>query len=56
MNSAPVAARIDAHRAPDPVPDEEPMPDPFEDIPPHHPVHTPMNDDPLPDHNPSIFH
>jgi hypothetical protein len=48
------AARIEAHRAPDPVPVEEPAPEPF-DIPhPHHPpVQVPQHDDPVPDHKPS---
>jgi hypothetical protein len=49
------AIPLHAHRAPDPVPDEEPNPDPFEPSDPHQaPIRTPMNDEPVPDHNPSI--
>jgi hypothetical protein len=46
---------VEAHRAPDPEPIEEPGPEPF-DIPhPHHPpVHTPQNDEEVPDPNPSV--
>jgi hypothetical protein len=46
---------VEAHRAPDPVPIEEPVPEPF-DIPhPNHPpVQTPQQDDGVPDHNPSV--
>jgi hypothetical protein len=45
-----------AHRAPDPLPIEEPPPDPFDSPEPHHPpIHTPQNEDPVPDHNPSVF-
>ena len=49
---------IEAHRAPDPVPVEEPAPEPFDNPHPHHPpVHPPSGDDePVPDHNPSILH
>jgi hypothetical protein len=44
-----------AHRAPDPAPGEEPIPDPFEPSEPHQPpIRTPQNDEPVPDHNPSI--
>jgi hypothetical protein len=48
---------INAHRAPDPVPVEEPAPEPFDNPHPHHPpVHPPSGDDePVPDHNPSIL-
>jgi hypothetical protein len=46
---------IDAHRAPDPAPAEEPPTDPFEPADPHQPpIRTPMNDEPVPDHNPSV--
>jgi hypothetical protein len=45
-----------AHRAPDPVPGEEPLPDPFEPAEPHHaPIRTPQNDEPPTDPNPSVF-
>jgi len=47
---------IEAHRAPDPAPTEEPPTDPFEPADPHQPpIRTPMNDEPLPDPNPSIL-
>jgi len=39
--------KIDAHRAPDPAPVDEPVPEP-----PHQPHPVPQ-DDPVPDHNPS---
>lgn len=39
---------IHAHRAPDPTPVDQPVPEP----PPHQP-HPVPNDDPVPDHNPS---
>jgi hypothetical protein len=43
------------HRAPDPVPADEPQPEPFDAPHPHHvPVHTPASEDPVPDHNPSL--
>jgi hypothetical protein len=46
---------VEAHRAPDPVPVEEPSPEPFDNPHPHHPpVQTPQNDDEVPDHNPSV--
>ena len=55
VSSATYAIPMHAHRAPDPVPDEEPIPDPFEPSEPHQaPIRTPMNDEPVPDHNPSI--
>ena len=42
------------HRAPDPVPIEEPLPDPFDSPHPHHPpVHHPNDEDPVPDPKPS---
>jgi hypothetical protein len=44
-----------AHRAPDPVPSEEPVPDPFEPSDPHQPpIRTPQNDEPVTDPNPSV--
>jgi hypothetical protein len=47
---------IEAHRAPDPAPAEEPAPEPSDLPHPHHPpVHTPQEEEPVPDHNPSIF-
>jgi hypothetical protein len=50
---------VEAHRAPDPVPVEDPAPDQFDTPHPHHPpVHTPQTDDeepPVPDPNPSMF-
>jgi hypothetical protein len=50
-----LSADIYAHRAPDPVPSEEPPPDPFEGTDPHQaPIRTPLNDEPVPDHNPSV--
>jgi hypothetical protein len=46
--------RIDAHRAPDQPPVEEPAPEPSELPHPHHPpVQLPRNDEPVPDRNPS---
>lgn len=49
------AMPVRAHRAPDPVPLEEPPADPFEPADPHQsPIRTPQNEDPVPDHNPSI--
>jgi hypothetical protein len=46
-----------AHRAPDPMPIEEPPADPFDSSEPHHPpIHTPQNEDPVPDPKPSMFH
>lgn len=49
------AIAIEAHRAPDPVPVEEPAEDPFEPADPHQPaIRTPMNDEPpVTDPNPS---
>jgi hypothetical protein len=48
---------IEAHRAPDPAPLEEPPTDPFEGTDPHQPpIRTPLNDEPVTDPNPSIFH
>jgi hypothetical protein len=50
------AQPIEAHRAPDPVPIEEPVPETFENPHPHHPpVHTPQTEEPVPDPNPSVF-
>lgn len=47
---------IEAHRAPDPVPAEEPSPEPFDNPHPHHPpVRLPEDEDPVPDHNPTVF-
>ncbi len=46
---------IEAHRAPDPAPIEDPSPEPFPSPHPHHPpVPLPQQDDPVPDHNPSL--
>jgi len=46
---------IQAHRAPDPAPNEEPPSDPFEGTDPHQPpIRTPLNDEPPIDPNPSI--
>lgn len=46
---------IEAHRAPDPVPVDEPIPEPFDNPHPHHPpVKTPSRDDQVPDPKPSI--
>jgi hypothetical protein len=43
------------HRAPDPVPIEEPQPEPFDAPHPHHtPIHTPQTEDPVPDPKPSV--
>ena len=49
---------VQAHRAPDPVPIEEPAPEPFEAPHPHHQPghHTPANEDPVPDPKPSVLH
>lgn len=53
--SAPHAMPVLAHRAPDPAPGEDPIPDPFEPSDPHQPpIRTPQNDEQIPDHNPSI--
>ncbi|MFL6672183.1 MAG: hypothetical protein ACJ8LG_02690 [Massilia sp.] len=49
---------IEAHRAPDPVPVEDPTPEPFDNPHPHHPpVHVPQGDDEpqFPDPNPQAF-
>ncbi|WP_377703080.1 hypothetical protein [Pseudoduganella sp. UC29_71] len=43
---------IQAHRAPDPVPVDDPMPEPVPAHP-HHPNPPVPQDDPVPDHNPS---
>lgn len=49
------AVTIHAHRAPDPVPVEEPAREPFDTPDPHQPpIRTPMNDEPDTDPNPSI--
>jgi hypothetical protein len=47
---------VEAHRAPDPEPIEEPSPDSFDNPHPHHPpVQVPGDDEQVPpDHNPSI--
>jgi hypothetical protein len=46
---------LEAHRAPDPAPIEEPPKEPFETPDPHQPpIRTPMNDEPPTDPNPSI--
>jgi hypothetical protein len=42
------SAAIHAHRAPDPAPVDDPVPEP----PPHQPHPVPQ-DDPVPDHNPA---
>ena len=50
---------VEAHRAPDPAPIEEPAPEPFDAPHPHHQPghpHTPQNEDPVPDHKPSVLH
>jgi hypothetical protein len=50
-----ISTSIHAHRAPDPVPFEEPPADPFENFDPHQPpIRTPNNDEPPVDPNPSI--
>jgi hypothetical protein len=47
---------IEAHRAPDPAPLDEPPADPFEGTDPHQPpIRTPLNDEPITDPNPSVF-
>ena len=53
-----IPAAIEAHRAPEPPgPVDEPTPEPFDNPHPHHPpVHTPQDDEQVPDHNPSAFH
>jgi hypothetical protein len=49
----PIPVRL--HRAPDPVPADDPLPEPFDVPHPHHvPVHTPSNEDPVPDPKPSL--
>ena len=48
--------RREAHRAPDPVPVEEPPAEPFDTADPHQPpIRTPQNDEPPVDPNPSAF-
>ena len=43
------------HRAPDPAPIEDPLPEPFDNPHPHHPpVNRPNDDEPVPDHKPSL--
>jgi hypothetical protein len=55
MQALPDAAwRIDAHRAPDPAPIEEPSPEPFPNPHPHHPPIPAPQQDPVPDHKPSL--
>jgi len=51
-----IQATIQAHRAPDPSPTEEPPSDPFEGSDPHQPpIRTPLNDEPpVTDPNPSV--
>ena len=46
---------IELHRAPDPVPVDDPMPVPFDTPHPHHtPGHMPRDDDPVPDPKPEV--
>lgn len=46
---------IHAHRAPDPVPNDDTPAEPFESPDPHQPpIRTPLNDEPVPDPNPSV--
>jgi hypothetical protein len=48
-------ASIEAHRAPDPAPIEEPPKEPFDSPDPHQPpIRTPTNDEPDTDPNPSV--
>ncbi len=49
-------AQYDFHRAPDPVPVDDPAQDPFDNPHPGHPpVHLPnQDDDPVPDHKPML--
>jgi len=50
-----ILATIQAHRAPDPLPSEEPPLDPFDGSDPHQPpIRTTLNDEPPIDPNPSI--
>ncbi|RZA34018.1 MAG: hypothetical protein EOP92_17845 [Lysobacteraceae bacterium] len=60
MNAVlPAAFPIRAHRAPDPLPIEEPAPEPFDAPHPHHQPghsHTPQHEEPVPDPKPSVFH
>jgi len=52
----PARAPLHAHRAPDPAPAEDPMPEPFDTPHPHHqPVHLPGDEEPVPDPKPSLF-
>ncbi|MFL6657861.1 MAG: hypothetical protein ACJ8GW_07320 [Massilia sp.] len=47
-------APCELHRAPDPVPVDEPAPLPFDNPHPHHlPVQHPNQDEPIPDPKPS---
>lgn len=60
MNAEPFAHfPLTAHRAPDPAPIEEPASEPFDTPHPHHQpghTHTPQGDEePVPDHKPSLF-
>ena len=52
-----IQATIQAHRAPDPSPTEEPPTDPFEGSDPHKPpIRTPLNDEPpVTDPHPSVL-
>ena len=44
---------VHAHRAPDPVPVDDPMPLPA-DHPHHGPAHMPSDEEPIPDPNPQV--
>jgi hypothetical protein len=51
-----IHAAIQAHRAPDPLPTDEPPADPFEGHDPHQPpIRTPLNDEPVTDPKPSVL-
>ena len=46
---------MELHRAPDPVPVDDPMPLPFDNPHPHHPPgHMPRDDDAVPDPKPEV--
>jgi len=53
MSQYPNPLRIDAHRAPDPAPVDEPLGDSQPAHPHHHPEPPVPQDEPVPDHKPS---
>lgn len=55
FSSTPADLPVHAHRAPDPVPVDNPMPLPS-DHPHHGPSHMPSDEEPVPDPNPQVYH